>query len=399
MNSAKRVYTRFWRGTVVVISLGLLAYLLYFHQLGTLLPGYSKAEVATYTASSDWHFILKNPVNAPYKVFVWLGTAILHHGIIVTRMVAAAYGILAVLAFYLIARLRYRFWMACAGTVLFATSAGFLHAARLGTGVVLQLGILGLIWCVLWYRARPSKRILIGYIAAVLLALLWYVPGMIWFELFALVLLHAPIRRHLRLTSNAHIITWVVLFLGLITPLIWAVAQKPRLGLTAAGLPQNMHTLTQFPHNLLDTILAIGIRSNGSPTFWVGHMPLFNIIELSLAIIGVYTYAYLIRKTASNRFTFVIGSTILAILLISLGGSVAFVCMVPLLYVFVISGLSNLLGQWQTVFPRNPIARVTGALLITLMLFFSVLYQVRSYFVAWPNTMATREEFSHQPKQ
>lgn len=399
MNIAKTVYTRFWRGTVVVISLALLAYLLYFHRLTTLLPGYGKAEIASVAASSDWHAILKNPVYAPYKVLVWLGTAVLHHGIGVTRAVAAGYGMLAVLAFYLIARLRYRFWVACAGTVLFATSAGFLHAARLGTGLILQFGVLGLIWCVLWYRARPSRRILIGYIFTVLLALLVYVPGMIWFELFGIVMLNSSIRRHLGAAALQHIAAWSVLALAIIAPMAYALARAPRLGLTILGLPQNLHQLADFPHQLLDSVLAIGIRSNGSPTFWVGHAPLLNVIEVVLAIIGVYTYIYLIRKTSAHRFMFVIGSSLLAIVMISLGGSVMYACLVPFLYIFIQSGLSYLLGLWQTVFPRNPIARASGVLLVSVMLFFSVLYQVRSYFVAWPHDTATQATFSHHLKQ
>jgi hypothetical protein len=51
------------------------------------------------------------------------------------------------------------------------------------------------------------------------------------------------------------------------------------------------------------------------------------------------------------------------------------------------------MAQWFTVFPRNPIARGSGIAVICLMLFFSVLYQTRVYFVAWPHTTATRQAF------
>jgi hypothetical protein len=398
MNTLGTVYTRFWRGTVVVISLALLAYLLYFHQLGTLLPGYSKAEIASYTASSDWHLIANNPIYAPYKVLVWLGTAVAHKGILVTRVVAACYGILAVLAFYLISRLRYQFWMAFAGTVMFATSAGFLHAARLGTGLVLQLAILAFVLCILWYRARPSLRVAIGYLAAILFALMWYVPGLIWLEAFGVLLLHGSVLRQLRAHRPRHIVAWALLFLAFISPLVWAIAHTPRLALSVVGFPQSLQLLSHVPHNLLDTILAIGIRSDASQQLWVDHLPLLNAIELTLAIIGVYTYVYLVRKNRSSSSILLIGATILMTLLASLGGDVTFICLVPLLYLFVISGLNNLVGQWLVVFPRNPIARATGVLIVTVMVFFSVLYQVRSYFVAWPHNQATRQVFHDHPK-
>jgi len=398
MNTAKQVYTRFWRGTIVVASLTVLAYVLYFHQLGTLLPAYSPAEIASYKASSDWHLILNNPINAPFKVPVWLGTAILHHGIIVTRYVAASWGIVAVLLFFLIARLRYRYWIALTGTVLFATSAGFLHAARLGSGLVLQLGVLVFIWCILRYRARYDYRTFFGYIAALLLGLLFYIPGMVWFMLFGLILLNGGIRRQLREIATGHLVGWAVSFFAVIAPLIYAIARKPSLALDVAGLPHALHTLTQYPQNLLHTLLDIGIRSDANPLLWVDHVPLLNVIEFALIIIGIYMYIYRIRHTRSLSSIFLIGTTVLALLVASFGGSATIVILIPLIYLLIVSGLNNLLGQWLTVFPRNPIARSTGIVLVGVMLFFSVLYQVRSYFVAWPHNSDTRHSFERTIK-
>ncbi|HXR49972.1 MAG TPA: hypothetical protein VN778_03015, partial [Verrucomicrobiae bacterium] len=73
--------------------------------------------------------------------------------------------------------------------------------------------------------------------------------------------------------------------------------------------------------------------------------------------------------------------------------------LIPLLYLFIIHGLRQLLGQWLTVFPRNPIARFTGIGIICLMLCFSILYQVRAYFVAWPHTSATLQTYTQLPPQ
>jgi hypothetical protein len=394
MNTARKVYTRFWRGSVVVASLALLAYVLYFHHLGTLLPGYSQAEIASYASAADWHVILKDPVNAPYKLPVWLGGAVAHQGLLITRVVSAGFGILAALFFFLIARLRYRYWIACTGTVLFATSAGFLHAARLGTAIVLQLAVSAFIWCVLWYRARYEYRTAIGYVATLLLGILCYIPGILWFELFGLILLQTSIRRQLREVATGHLVAWIVVFLAVIAPLVYATIKNLHLGLEVMGLPQNLHTLMHIPHNLLNTVLAIGIRSDGNPLLWVGHVPLLNVTELTLAMLGTYMYFYRIRRTSSLSSIFLIGCTLLAILLASLGGNVTVVCLVPLLYLLVTSGLNNLLGRWLAVFPRNPIARSSGIVIIAVMLFFSALYQIRTYFVAWPHTPATRQTFN-----
>ncbi len=255
------------------------------------------------------------------------------------------------------------------------------------------MGILVYIGAILWYQRKQSHRIPIGYGVAVLLASLCYVPGMIWFELFGLILLNQGVRRQLRQTQRLHLAGWGSLFVIIIIPLLLAGIKKPQIFLSISGLPPTIHALSNIASNALNTIMSVGVRSNGNPLLWVGHAPLLNIVELILGIIGGYYYLY---RERSRRTIFLVGSTVLCMVLISFGGSVGFACLVPFAYLFIASGLDHLLDQWLSVFPRNPIARSTGVGLICIMLFFSVLYQVRSYYVAWPHHAATREIFQLQ---
>lgn len=390
-DALKQTYFRVWRPATMVVSLGLIAYVLYFNRLASLLPGYSAPELRALHNASSWHAITSNPVNVPYKLCVWLATAVLHHGIFATRVVAASFGTLAVIVFYAIIRPWYSFRAAFLGTILFATSAGFLHSARLGSGQVLQMSVLVFIGAVLWYRRARRQKVLVGYGMVMLFALLWYVPGMVWFELLGLGLLHKGALRQLRRMSTAHSVAWGVLFLAMITPLLIASLRNPQVALAATGLPRTVDSLSRIPSNLLDTVMSIGVRSSGNPVLWIGHAPLLNITELALGAIGAYYYVY---RERSIRTIFLTVATVLSLVLISFGGSVGFTSLVPLLYLFISSGIDHLLGEWLAVFPRNPIARFTGVSVIVIVLFFSVLYQVRSYFVAWPHNDATRHAFN-----
>ena len=374
------------------MSLALIAYLLYFQRLGSLLPGFSSPELNSYAAARDWHTIVNNPVNAPYKLVVWLFTAVLHHGILADRAVAAVIGVIAALLFFVIARAWCTYRVAFFATLMFATSAGLLHFARFGTGQILQMSILALLAVGILYRQQRDHRVIIGYLLLALFVLLWYIPGMFWFEILALIPLWATISGQIRRANNFHLTGMLALCLLLLIPLVLASIKHPAVLLQLSGLPQDLGSLAHVGGNLLKLVLAMTVRSNSTALFWVGHAPLLNAIEVIAGLFGVY-YVY---REASGRTTFLFGAAAIGLLLASLGGSVTFACLVPIAYLFIALGLDQLLGRWMTVFPRNPVARLAGVSVVLVMLIFSVLYQVRTYYIAWPHAPATRTIFDHR---
>jgi hypothetical protein len=393
MEAVRKLYLRTWRGLILGLSLVFVAYLLYFRRLGNLLPGYSGAELNTYQGASDWHNIVHDPVNAPYKALVWLVGIIAHHGIFGTRIVSAVIGLLAAVLFFVIVRAWCTYRVAFVATIMFATSSGLLHFARLGTGDILQMSVLALLSFILGYRAQHGyQRLVIGYLLVALFVLAWYIPGMIWFELLGLIPLRTTIVGQLRRAKTINLAGFVLVFLAFLAPLVAASVKRPKILLEVLGLPQSLHTLTHFLGNLWNIVLAITVHSNGNPLFWVGHAPLLNTVEVIVGLLG----AYYIYREASKRRTFMFGSLAIGLVLVSLGGAVTFACLVPIMYLLMAIGLDRFLGSWQTVFPRNPIARMAGVGILFIMLAFSVLYQIRAYYVAWPNAPATRQVFDHR---
>jgi hypothetical protein len=395
MKTISRFFFKAWRPAILVISLGLIAYFLYFHNLQGFLPGYAAPERQAHQTAATWQAIWDNPLNAPFKLGV-LGLGLAgHHHLLTTRVVAAASGIIAVITFFFIARAWYGFRVGFLGAVLFATSTGFLHAARLGTPQILQMGVLLLIGTLLWHRRAPRLRPWLTYLVVAAFGVLLYVPGMVWFELIIGCIVYKQIFRHWSRSAIVHRIIWAVLGLSLAAPLIGAILIHPHLLLPTLGLPSSLHSLSHIPSSLVHTILSIGVRSDGNGLIWLGHTPLLNVIELILVAIGLYYYVYLQRSLRS----ILLASTLaVGIVLTSLGGGVVIACIVPILYLLATSGLSHFLDEWLSVFPRNPIARSFGVLVLCIMLGFSVLYHVRSYFVAWPHNSVTKQTFNLPPE-
>jgi hypothetical protein len=296
----------------------------------------------------------------------------------------------AVIVFFFIAKAWYGFRTAFLGTAIFATSGGFLHFARLGTPWILQMGILILIGLIVWHRRSPQLHPYLTYAVVMAFGLLLYIPGMVWFEVFTLLLIYKRIIRHWNRSAILHRIAWPLLTLILALPLMAGIIKNTELLWPALGLPGSLHAVSSVGSNLWNTLLTIGVRSNGNPLLWVGHSPLLNVTELILGALGAYYYAY---QQRSARSLLLAGIVVAGIILVSLGGDITIACIIPILYLLIASGLNHLLEQWLDTFPRNPIARTAGVAIVCVVLAFSMTYHVRSYFVAWPHTPAAKQVF------
>jgi uncharacterized membrane protein YoaK (UPF0700 family) len=77
-----------------------------------------------------------------------------------------------------------------------------------------------------------------------------------------------------------------------------------------------------------------------------------------------------------------------------LGGSLSLALLLPIIYFVAANGIAAMLVSWFTVFPRNPVARSIGLILITAAVLITCVFHVKRYFVAWPNASETTQAFS-----
>ena len=374
------------------VVIAILAYLLFFYKITNLVPGFSGREANAYAAGHSLQTIVDHPMNAPYKLVVYALQKLGHHDLLITRVAAAGFSVLACILFFILSRSWFGFRVAFLGTILFATSGGFLHVARLGSSIILQMSLLLLVICKLWWD-RSKRTTIADFFLIGVLSALWYVPGMIWFEILAAALLYSKVIKTIQNNSWPKIAGAVCLFLVIIAPLVRACILEPSTLLTFAGLPQHFYSQLTTLHALRDSLLSVAVYSNGPADLWLGHLPLLNVIEVTLAALGIFTF---IKRMPPKRTIFIFSATLLSIILIGLAGPVTISSLLPLLYLLIAGGVYELLTQWFTVFPRNPFARFTGVFFVLLLIFFSGLHQFRSYFVAWPHTPATRRVFTIQ---
>ena len=146
MNNVTHYLQDHWRQLIIGIFIAVVGYFVVFNGIMTLTPGYSIQEIAAQKSSASLQIILSNPLEAPYKLLVWVALKLGHHSIAITRIAAGLAAIASAILFYFIVYSLFSRRIAIFATILFVTSSGFLHVSHLGTPLALQLfGVLALL--------------------------------------------------------------------------------------------------------------------------------------------------------------------------------------------------------------------------------------------------------------
>jgi hypothetical protein len=359
-----------------------------FWRLGTLLPGYASVEAATYQRSFDVHALLDNPINAPFLLAVKAVSHIIQDNLLVTRLVAAGFGTIVLGAFAILVRRWHGQWTAVIGTLLFGLSAWFLHTARLGTPEVMLFGIFLLVACGYWLRRTNHWLALLSCFAVV--AALLYTPGMIWFIVFGLLwqwkTIDAVFKKHLAVVTIGAVFLCVA-----IAPVGLALYKHHDLIMPLLGLPEHWPSLLAMLENLIRVPLHLFIHNEANPVSWLGTAPILDVFSLTMFVLGGYVYLKKIRLLRTPLF---ISTFILTVLLMAIGSTVTFTVLIPLVYLLVAAGVSQLIDLWLDTFPRNPIARTVGWMGIILVVGLACTFQLTHYFIGWPKAAATHEVFT-----
>ncbi len=388
---------RHLRATIAANSVSLILHFILFAglgglvvwQLGDLVPGYAAIEQAAHHASTPLKVIYDNPLNAPFTL---LNHALLYlnqESLFLGRALAAGISLVTLAVFYLLIRNWHGARIAVYATLMFGTSALFLHTARLGTPLVLSYLLFLLMAAGFWLKQRQTRLAI--FFVCVIASMLLYVPGMIVFLVVGAIwqwkVLDQIFKKHLGIVSVG-----ALLFTAAIAPLAWALYRQPALikqwiGLPTTGLPDTMVLLK----NIALVPVHLLMHNTADPVTWLGTAPVIDIFTAVLCIIGIITYCKSIklRRTQSLLAFFILMAT-----LIALNASITLVVLLPFLYLLVASGLYYILDQWLRVFPLNPLARWFGIGLLSLMVVLTMTYHLRHYFVAWPQARATVESFT-----
>lgn len=359
-------------------------------QLNTLTPGYSANEAATYQAAKQGiKSILETPFNLPFTLLVKALSHIFPDTLLVTRLAAVMVGFATLVLFALILHRWHDRRTTIIGTLLFGTSAWFLHTARFGAPEAMLFGVFALVVCGYWLKRTGSNQALVAGFA--LAAGLLYTPGMIWFIVLGVVWQWKVIDRIFR----QHLVTVMasgLAFLAALIPLGWFLYKNHSSIKPWLGLPAEWPNPIEFARNIIEVPFHLFIRNQADPETWLGTAQILDIFSLSMFALGTYLY---LRYGKLVRTQLFIAIAIVMTLLIGIGShSATFTIIIPFVYLIVAAGAAYLIEQWFKVFPRNPIARAIGVTVMSIAVGLACMYQFTHYFIGWPVAQATHDTYS-----
>lgn len=339
-----------------------------------------------------WHALAHNPLDAPYYVLLRL-VRYFNHSLFYARLVGAGLGLLLSVLFYYIVRKWLNHRLALIAVVLFGTNSYFLHASRSVSALTLQMFVsLGLI--ALWTATHKNTSPRLRWLWAVAVPLILYVPGAVWLVLAALIAGRARLSNAWSRQNLVHKALLGLTSLALLAPLGYYLAsQTIQTGSGSAleswaGVPQHggLTALTDFGKAFV--LAPVHLFWSGD-TGGIAALPALGIAMTILALLGLST---MLKRRHDSRWGFTLISLAAAWLAVGLGG-MSLNVLIPILYLLAAVGLAYLLSEWYKVFPRNPIARGVGFLLVAAVVALSCLYNLRVYFVVGTHNKATVNMF------
>jgi hypothetical protein len=314
------------------------------------------------------------------------------HGQTLTRLPNAVFGALTIASFSWLTWLWHGRRTALLVSALFATSAWVLHVSRLASYDIMYLWAMTSLLLTHAILHRYAKRAYAWYGILALWGLLLTIPGMIWF-----ILPEVYIQRSLIKVGWKHVNAWWQRLLSIIVTFLWVpligidLSRKGQL-VTWLGAPSHLANPGSFLKQFIGVFVHLFIRGPQYPTLWLGRAPILDAFTLAMSGLGIYFYGSRWRTSRSRLLEIFL---IVGAVLVALQGPVSLSVLVPIAYATCAMGIAYLVHEWLHVFPLNPLARTLGIGLVTLTVAISCVYNLRVYFVAWPNSPVTQAIFRY----
>ena len=368
--------------STIVLALGFI----YLINIKNLVTTNNRFETRDYLGISTYDNFLSNIAFAPIKS-LYLLVDLISSDPVYKRLLTVVVVLLTLLIFYKLICKWHTERIALVTTVLFALSTYSLALARFtNTDVLFYLLFPGLILMATWLKSKSQVKRLVYVLP--LITIMLYLPG----AFFIIAFLTVIFKRRLLLAWKHVNLRWRIYSLSasalIIAPLIFSLITRPAQIFSYLGF--DLVTDTNY-RQILDNLMQIpsSIFYNGieQPERWLFGTPILDVASIVLFILGIYAY-YKGQNTLRARLLLVLFG--LSFILLSTGTLVSPALIIPLFYIVIANGITFLLQTWFTVFPENPAARNLSVVLIVLMAGLVASYHLQRYFVAWPNSTATK---------
>lgn len=355
---------------------------------------FSFIELKTAHADYGWHGIFNDPNYLLLKILRSIAyTFDSSHSLLATRLPNVIIGILTVVIFAWLIKIWHGTRTALLSTALFATSAWVLHASRLGNNDVLYLMLVPALLLTVAALQRHATKPIVFYGSMLLWGAFLYLPGAVW--LIGLTIFWE--RKALK-QAWLHFNTLKNRALYVFSTLIWLPLLIINLGRFGEakqwlGIPHNLPSTLELIHKLWEVLFNLMIHGPSNPSIWLYKAPMFDVFTLLMAVFGIYFY---IKHWRVGRARILLSYFVVGAILIALGGPVSLSLIVPLIYISVATGVAYIIHEWLQVFPINPFARIIGISLVVIAISLSSIYNLRAYYIAWPNNTQTIDTFHYK---
>lgn len=372
-------------GAVVALAAaGLLGY-----RLLSLVP-FSSIEQPQELGSASLRHIRDNVLYAPTKSVQWAVLKLDDNDAWI-RLASLAAALASAIFLYLLLRKWFTGRITFLAILMYVTSSWFLHTGRLGGHDALYLTVWPVLLLVcMWFLSKHHDKKM--PFATALLAILLYIPGSWLFLLSALIVFRKFTGRAVKKLSGAIKFWSISAFIVVLLPLAYSFARQPRQFIEWLGFDTGQPmTLQNFANNFLDIPKQLFYSGLDEPLKWLGGTPVLDVFSVAMFILGLYAFR---AGYYPAREKLVFGGIIISVLMIGIGQVATLSLLIPLFYIVIANGLAYMLQSWFTVFPRNPLARTTGVVLLTVVVLGSCFYQLQRYYQAWPNAEPTKSALS-----
>ncbi len=386
MSRGRQFILTMWQPLLIYGITVALLLLLFAFRLNHLPGTISADEAQAVKITGNWHELLNNPIYLPHKLVLFAFQAAGLKKLALLRSASVFWALVIILLFFSTLRHWFSKRVAIIGSLLLASSSWFLWAARSLTPEIMQSSLVALLAVGGWLRYSHAR---IGPMLSgvFLIALVCYIPGTIWFVLLALLWQRRAVKKFINDAPGLLTVAAIIVYVILVLPLLYALVRNPHLIQTLLGLPLNLSSWQQYLRNILNVPLSIFVRAPINPARWVGQAPLLDLFGMVMFVLGMYNFFFL-RKL--DRAKVLLGLSVIVTLLITLGGGVTIIMLLPAIYIVIACGIDLLLQQWFIVFPRNPLARGIGLALLVCAVLIASAYQTDRYYRAWVNAPATK---------
>jgi 4-amino-4-deoxy-L-arabinose transferase-like glycosyltransferase len=394
LNSFKGLFSNLnWKSILIASLLGLGLVALLFPQPNVIQNSLNINELPVISKINDYDNPWYRAVGAPFIVPAIVLNSLIENAPLAARIISGLFVFGTIILFYKLIKAWFNQRMALIAAALLASNSLVLNTARQATLWAASLFIIvAVFYCLnLFLRSKDNKFwAFLAFVASIAIAA--YLPYGIWIIAIATVGLFIYGKKKLKKISKKQLIIAGTLYILLLLPLLISLSGAPGQLKELLGIYGGFIGPRAYILHLIYQLTGIYLYAQLNSVTWVGNLPLLDIFTAALSLLGIF---YFIRRFRHRRSILIFSSFITLFLTIGLSANYLNYQMLflPILYIFFIAGLIELMKRWLTIFPRNPLVRTIGVSLVVIAVAFSVFFQLERYFVAWSNSPTTKSVY------